>query len=149
MSCLSWAFKYILSPSVKIWSTVQVFHWLTSHEFAYNKAEKLMKRHCLPLEMSENISKPWWILPETNKVAFDMIDLWKKSTYLTWKCRVQRSQRERTSRESKKRGLRTHNWKNVRWSIYTACPEDHRPPVHPNILNWTRYIFSPDLTRTK
>ena len=43
---------YIASSSIRIPSIVSVGHVKISHELAHNKAEKLIKTHCLPLKIS-------------------------------------------------------------------------------------------------
>ena len=72
MSSFSRAFRYMRSPCVRNWSTVWVVYERTATDWA-NKNEKLIKEHCPPLEISLNRSWPWWLLPSTNKVEFDII----------------------------------------------------------------------------
>ena len=67
----------ILSP-IKIWSTVAVSQCRTGNDCAHDSAEKLIKQHCLPLEISLKRSWPWWLLPAIDKIAFSMITLLKK-----------------------------------------------------------------------
>ena len=71
---LSSAFKNILSP-IKIWSTVAVSQCRTGNDCAHNSAEKLIKEHYLPLEISLKRSWPWWLLAAIDKIAFSMITL--------------------------------------------------------------------------
>ena len=69
---------------LKIWSTVAVSQCRTRHAIALShnsaeKTEKLLKEHCLSLEMSLNRSWPWWIVRAIDRIALDMIDQLKKS----------------------------------------------------------------------
>ena len=43
------AFRYITSPSTRIPSIIAVVHDEISHDLAHNKAERLIKAHCVPL----------------------------------------------------------------------------------------------------
>ena len=72
VSSFSRVFRYMRSPCVRIWSTVWVVYGRTSSDWVNNKAVKLIKEHCLPLEISLNRSWPWWILIFTNKVELDI-----------------------------------------------------------------------------
>ena len=71
-------------PVSLIWSTVAVSQCRTGHDCAHNSTEKLIKEHCLPLEISLNRLWPWWLLSATDKIACGMINLLKKSNKLTW-----------------------------------------------------------------
>ena len=73
MNSFSRAFRYVRSPCVRMRSTVWVVYGQTATDLANNKDEKLIKKHCLPLELSLNCSWRWKILPLTNKVEFDII----------------------------------------------------------------------------
>ena len=46
----------MLPPSIKIWSALAVSQCRTGNDCAHNSAEKLIKEHCRPLEMSQNRS---------------------------------------------------------------------------------------------
>ena len=62
--------RCMVSPCIDIWLIVLVIHCETQAHI--NRAERLLKAHCLPLDASIEWQSPWWILPLTIKLAFDI-----------------------------------------------------------------------------
>ena len=112
-------------PVSLIWSTVAVSQCRTGHDCAHNSTEKLIKEHCLPLEISLNRLWPWWLLSATDKIACGMINLLKKSNKLTW-LTMNSYCWARTNRPYR---LSTHIQQLLPLIVHTASTQNHRQRI--------------------